>query len=648
MFYLTSWLLIFTGMYIKGLIVYDCRGPSTNITAVSLHDVAPCPSPQTNYTEKKINVRVIQKNDYSKIKVKTCLIEVTRLIRYCGMNSHVSDVHQGLMKTIRPIGRDECRKLHNTGTYIGYSGNVISNIKVNATTSASITVAGKLSMNGDCEGTVYTENGQTWSRVVVTAAVTFMLKEYYATIALDSNEISLMGGVTCPFVDGYCMDVEAGETIWDEIEQGACKKRQYSIIYEGIGTEVSVSSQDTVENYLVVEQDEYIFALNLLRKGIVCNYEVWVTEHPRLLVTKSKNAFYHLNSKTHDVNNINLLTYVNSKFMYIEISSKLLFRELHVQAVYRRCLIKREVLRNRLLMAPLNTNAIASIFKTSLGYMGRVLGEVLYIIKCEPKIAEVRRVDKCYNELPILVNNNESLFMAPITHVVQEHAEEIMCSPVAPSLFYIENRWVGFSPYPTVYNSPASLEINDENNIKFSPIRNLGSGGLYTQNEIDKIQHNFLFGSERDAITSFLVNRVAGRTDDSNQYDTTKLFSSKEIKRIAKSTLSYAWGWFTDIGIFMSGFMGIYIAFIILKYICSVILNGFVLYQALGCGFSIIASFWTTLTSWFLHRSYNHKVSDPENQEDFARVQDGHSVQPTAPHSSKVMYPEIHIVQETP
>nr|XP_022904877.1 uncharacterized protein LOC111416980 [Onthophagus taurus] len=143
------------------------------------------------------------------------------------------------MKIISPIGRGECRKLHNTGTYTGYSGNVISNIKVNATTSASITVAGKLSMNGDCEGTVYTENGQTWSRVVVTAAVTFMLKEYYATIALDSNEISLMGGVTCPFVDGYCMDVEAGETIWDEIEQGACKKRQYSIIYEGIGTEVS-------------------------------------------------------------------------------------------------------------------------------------------------------------------------------------------------------------------------------------------------------------------------------------------------------------------------------------------------------------------------------------------------------------------------
>ncbi|KAG5866789.1 hypothetical protein JTB14_028218 [Gonioctena quinquepunctata] len=76
------------------------------------------------------------------------------------------------------------------------------------------------------------------------------------------------------------------------------------------------------------------------------------------------------------------------------------------------------------------------------------------------------------------------------------------------------------------------------------------------------------------------------------------------MKELAHNTIRQVWGWFTDLGLFMSGLMGFYAIFRIVKYGIGVILNGIQLYQTLECGVMILASLWNNLTMWVTHRHH--------------------------------------------
>lgn len=115
--------------------------------------------------------------------------------------------------------------------------------------------------------------------------------------------------------------------------------------------------------------------------------------------------------------------------------------------------MQREILKNRLLLAPLAPNAVSTLIKSNLGYVGRILGEVLYVMQCTPKVATIRRTDKCYHELPVEVNN-QSKFMAPVTHILQKHAREITCNSITPPLYQIGGDWIGLTPYPSLKHAP--------------------------------------------------------------------------------------------------------------------------------------------------------------------------------------------------
>lgn len=459
-----------------------------NITAVSLKDVAPCAEEEGDYTQETVNVQVIQRNEIKAEKVKTCLVEITRLIMHCGMHSHTSAVAGGFAEYIHPLGAEQCRDLHKYKTLHLYQQN-IGHIVINGTTTASLTLMGHLKDDGSCEGVTYTEDGHSWSHVVVIASVKVHAQEYLAHVKLDNNEITVASGVVCPYLNGYCIDSKYGETVWDYTPQVSCEEG-LTLIYEGNAHLIGTRKNG---NYIVIEQEEKIFALSLKGTAHICSGDAWQTEHPKLLVIE-KGKHHELKPKMVLLtSNTDLSMYVNSKLLYIEQSYRRAVDKLYVDSIYRRCKIHRETLKNRLLMAPLTSNALGAIIKNQLGYIGRVLGEVLYIGKCIPRLAQIRRTNECYNELPV-TSNNRSYFMAPITHILQTHGEQIECSPLMPPLYKLGDEWIGLSPYPIVKEAPTELQVEEEIKLNFGPIQPLSSSGLYTNEEISKVQKTLIFG----------------------------------------------------------------------------------------------------------------------------------------------------------
>ncbi|CAG9814155.1 unnamed protein product [Phaedon cochleariae] len=111
------------------------------------------------------------------------------------------------------------------------------------------------------------------------------------------------------------------------------------------------------------------------------------------------------------------------------------------------------------------------------------------------------------------------------------------------------------------------------------------------------------FGNERKAVENIIARRIAGLETTGQGFSTLNIFNPEEMKELAHNTMQQIWGWFTDLELFMSGLMGFYAIFRMLKYAIGVILNGFHIYQTMGCRVVILASLWNTLTMWVI-RSY--------------------------------------------
>lgn len=470
---------------VSTLIAYDCENENNNLTVVSIQDIAQCPDERNDYSEKSTFATVIQRNEFKQQRVVACLIEVTRIIQHCGMHSHTSAVAGGVSTFVHVIGKTECQNLHRFKT-IRLFNQLVGGITLNGTTTASLTILGSLKDDSSCEGSTYNENGHSWTKVIVVAALKIHTRDYLATVKLNQNEISLLNGLTCSYVEGYCMDSTYGETAWDYAPETSCDTGLTSL-FKGPAV-IITNNKQAMERILVVEQEQKVFAVALIKTITLCGFEIWQSEHPKLVVILTNNTSIQPTMKLLP-QNTDMFSYINSKLLYIEQAYKRTTSRMYTNTVHRRCLLHREIIKNRLLIAPLSPNALSTIIKNNIGHIGRVLGEVLYIMQCTPKIVEIRRTNNCYQELPITVNN-QSLFMSPITHLIQKHAEQVECNALTPPLFYIDGKWIALTPLPLEKNPPQLLGVELEENLKFTPIQPLGISGLYTQEDFQKFKEH--------------------------------------------------------------------------------------------------------------------------------------------------------------
>lgn len=101
----------------------------------------------------------------------------------------------------------------------------IGNLTRNGTTTTSITVVGTVDGEGLCEGTTYHEGGHTWEEVVVTASIKMQPTHYLARVKMEENRINFTGGVTCPYLAGYCFDTTLGESVWRSDTLVSCEDK---------------------------------------------------------------------------------------------------------------------------------------------------------------------------------------------------------------------------------------------------------------------------------------------------------------------------------------------------------------------------------------------------------------------------------------
>ncbi|XP_076238647.1 uncharacterized protein LOC143181874 [Calliopsis andreniformis] len=606
------------------LVGYDCGGQASNISTLSLLGVGKCSPPDIETKKEDKYVQLLQLSEYNNAEVLQCKIEIDRTIYHCGMHSHTSVVHNGRRIYLHPTSLQLCKQLHSTGMMsLGYSTQ-ITGIRTNSTDSRSLTLAGTLSLDGSCTGSQFSDPYGTWDSVVVQANVQITLQSYQAMVKLASDQIILRSGTHCIASDGYCQDPDNGDTFSATAPTDSCNVNSYDVLYEGPAVKLTSSGQEESPIIYTVVSQETTFALTRTMEFTVCGYHIFKTEHPKLFIFETTAANTFKAKARIEVNNLDIFSYVNSKFIYVEKHLKTQMTQLYRDIVQQKCALEKQILKNALTLASTAPDEMAYALTKSPGFMAIAAGEVIHLVKCVPVEIRIRKTENCYVEFPVSYNNG-TYFLTPRSHIITRKGTVRDCNPLLPVMYLLNGIWYKLSPNPIESISPPEIQPLTRNNWKYTNPGYLASSGIYSTQDLDKLRDHIMFPMEKQATLHTLARGAMGYQ------------SNQSLKKIAESTGHKLWQWFVSFGSFSAGLMGVYIAIRLFKLIVDTVIHAYALHAIYGWSLHLIAAVWASVTNFLLHMA--HPASQQKRQPEDPEA--ASSVAPTVSQSPQKAFEEL-------
>ncbi|KOC58953.1 hypothetical protein WH47_00965 [Habropoda laboriosa] len=602
----------------KALIAYDCAGRSLNIATFSLTNIGNCEIPSSQpHTENQF-IQLLQRTEYTNTRTIQCKIKMDRIIYYCGMHSHISAVQGGQREYLMDVTNELCNQLHKTGQVQFSATDMITGLKANSTTTRSLALAGTLTLDGQCTGAQYSDPFGTWNNVVVQASITITLRSFYAPIRIKTSQVILPSGRHCLVTEEYCEDTEGEATFWTTTSEDNCHFNRYDVLYEGTATKIVPPNSTIGTTIYSLTSDDITFALTTTSSQTLCGYVLLKTEHPKLFILATSKGNTFKSKEKIEVNNLDLLTYVNSKFVYVERHIKTQITELYTNIVHQKCVLEQQVLRNALALANVQPEELALAIMKQPGYMAVTAGEVVHLIKCIPVETIIRHTESCYKEPPVTVRN-ASLFIKPKSRILTRTAMPKECNELLPTMFEIHGNWYKLGPKPTETLTPPTIRPLTTPTWNYKNPTNLATSGIYSQQQIDELRDHILFPIEKPATLNIMAHGAMGGVIPQGTIHLDNLLDEAAIKRITESTARKIWDLFTTFGSISAGCMGIYLTCRIIKLILDTLINGYALHAVYGWSVHLLSAMWDSLAQFLIFRGTSgtppqHVGNQPPNE----------------------------------
>lgn len=600
---LTIALLLWAITGTMAIIGYDCGSSNLNVTTLSLIDVGDCDIKKPEVEASPVYIQLLQLNEFIENKVIQCKVEIHRTIFHCGMNSHVSVVAHGQLEYLAEVTRDTCEVMHKSGMYrLGNS--LINDLRVNQSTTHSITLAGSIKNDGSCYGTQYSDPYGSWDDVVVQGSVKVTLIEYQATVNLNTNRLNLKSGMTCLLTSQSCIDLEGGQTFWNALPVDNCKFNRYDVLYEGMAKKIKDIGHSYPQTVYTLSTQDITFALTKKSEQPACGHRLIRTEHPKLLIFETTRGATFAKPKPIAVGNLDIFAYVNSKFVYVEKHIRNQINQLYHDVLTQRCNLEQQVLTNALIIATQSPDEFAFHLMKGPGYMAVIAGEVVHIVKCIPVEVKVRRTQSCYHQLPVS-RGNESLFLSPRTHIIMQTGTEITCDPLLPSEYLLGDAWYKLLPGPVQSMPPTIIKPMTKPTWKYTNPASLATSGIYTQEDLEKLRDHIMFPVEKPAVLNTLARGISGQPIGSQGISFSNMLGTDGLKNLVDSVWENMWGRFMFFGTASAGIIGIILLIRGIKLIVDTIIHGYALHTVYGWSIFLIGAIWDSVTHLLLHLKRN-------------------------------------------
>lgn len=621
---------------------YDCSSEALNVTTFSILDVGKCDVPNTEPVKQHKYVQLLQLSEFNEASVFQCKIEIDRTIHHCGMNSHNSIVLNGRREYLLQIPSDSCRQLHQSG--IMSIGNIqLTGFRTNSTESRSVVLAGSLSTDGTCSGTQYSDPYGTWDSVVVQALIRVTLQDYVASIQLATNQIILKSGLHCPVSDGTCLDNDGGNTFWSPTPTDNCHFSHYDVLYEGPAIRLSPKAGTQGPVIYTVTSQETTFALTRTTDFTLCGYLISKTEHPKLFIMETeKGATFQARARI-PVNNLDLFTYINSKFVYVEKHIKTQMTQLYKDIITQKCALEQQVLKNAIALANIAPDEVAYSIMKEPGYMATTAGEVLHVVRCIPIEAQLRRTKTCYSELPV-THRNTSLFLTPKSRILTQHGTQRDCHELLATMYKIHGTWYKMLPRPTESTVPQVIQPLTKPTWRYVNPKDLAVSGIYTPEDLQTLRDHIMFPIEKPAMLNTIARGAMGQQIPTGSVKLYNLLDSDTLDQIALSTGQRIWSGFITFGSASAGMLAIYLIAKTTKLVIDTVIHGYALHTIYGWSIHLLGALWDSLTNLLLHLGNRaiteREPADPvERSPPTERPQHSHSEEDI--HQPTVLYPHL-------
>lgn len=632
----------------QALIGYDCGGQGLNITSLSLLDIGKCQVDDIEPQKKEVYIQLLQLSEFEHTTGIQCKIEIDRTVYYCGMHSHVSIVYNGKREYIREVSADTCKKLHDSGSIFLGNNALITGIKVNSTTYHSLTYAGTITNDGKCTGTQFSDPYGTWDNVVVQASIKITTRRIEIPIKHSTNEAILPSGAHCSATIGECNDADGMTTYWAVVPPDSCRFNRYDVLYQGPAYRLSSKlSQSESPVIYTVTTKETTFALAKTMESNLCGYKMIQTEHPKLSILETHPDRVFKTSSKIAIDNLDIFSYVNSKFIYVEKHLKTQLTQLYRDILEQKCALERQILQNALSLASIAPDEMAHRIMKTPGYTAILAGEAIHLIKCVPVECRIRQVDTCYNELPV-THQNQSLFLSPRSRILTRSGTPKDCNELLPTMYHIHNTWYRLLPKPTESLAPPIIQPLTKPSWKYVSPSSLATSGIYTHEDINRLRDHIMFPMEKPSMLNTIARGAMGQEIPAGSFSMLNLLDEKTLDHIAESAGARLWRGFVTFGSASAGILAIFMIARFIKLIIDTIIHGYALHSLYGWSLHLLGAIWSSVTNLLLYlgrRNNDNNDHRPANPHPTSE-----ELQPKAPPTSEDQHPlpSVTHVSEVP
>ena len=289
--------------------------------------------------------------------------------------------------------------------------------------------------------------------------------------------------------------------------------------------------------------------------------------------------------------------------------------ELHigsqVENLYRtimrkQCENERTILKNLMNIAYTQPEAFAYNLMQAEGYSAIIAGEQVHLIQCIPQNVTFRQDSRCFLELPIMYNNQPA-FLTPRNRIIIYHGHETLCHPSFPIAFNFTNVWSEVSNEKVqITNSPQILNPEKVAKWKYEFLPSIGSAGIYSKDQIEELNRKMIFSTERDAIGMTIVSSLTNPSISRQGLHFGNLFDEEALERAKQHYMQYIWGKLSALGNLVAGCIGIFFIIKIVWVTFETFFNAYHLYRTFGLSCKILAAFFHSFTTYFLHQNANN------------------------------------------
>jgi len=603
---------------IAGLTGYDCKGEGLNITTLSLLDVGECVIDNIEPIKTEVYVQLMQISDYDATTVFQCQLQIDRQIFYCGMHSHISMVGGGKMEYIKELGRDTCRRIHETGS-ITIAGTTIDRLEHNATNRRAATLTGRVSADGTCHGSSYTDGYGSWDNVVVQATLKITLRNFETPVRRTTRRIILPSGTHCDMTRGHCIDADGMETYWTDISTDSCHFDQYDILYEGIATKLSTNNSQATPDIYTVSARDTTFALTKTQETNLCGYLLFRTEHPKLLIMETQRGRTFKPRSRIAVDNLDIFTYVNSKFVYVEKHIKNQLTRLYRDVMEQKCALERQILQNALSLASIAPDEMAYRIAKAPGHTAVVVGEVIHLVRCVPVECKLRHTETCFNELPVTCKNT-SHFLLPRSHILTRKGTPRDCNELLTAMYKVHSTWYKITQRPVEVTEPPTIQPLTHPTWKYADTDSLAASGIYTEEDLNRLRNHIMFPVERPSTLNTIARGAMGHSIPSGSISIANLLDEQSLERIAESTGRRLWKGFITFGSASAGIMAIFIIIRVIKLIVDTIIHGYALHTVYGWSIHLLGALWSSVANLLLHLGRPQRREQQQTEQEYLQL----------------------------